>query len=177
MADAEFLIIIPSALLAAYCAIRLCSQNVDSQRRPSFHLVAWLAFGVMLGVVGLLSTLRISQSARPQIEGTISNFEVSSGRSSSSYFTVVTDQGEAVRLDCRAYGSNLQNGQRVRVQYLEEYGAVLDLEILHGPNAGWKLRESDSLSEAKFSAFAGACFAIFGLAQWAFRRHADAPQD
>jgi len=177
MGTAEFVVIVPSALLAAYCALRLCFPNFEPQRRPNLRLVAWLAFGVMLGVGGLLSTLRISHSARPQIEGTISNLEVLGGKSSSSYFTVVTDQGESVRLQSLDHTPNLENGQRVRVQYLQEYGAALSLEVLSGANAGWKFHESDSLTLAKLSAFAGACFAIFGLAQWAFRTHSDEQPD
>jgi len=176
MGTAEFFVIVPSALLAAYCALRICFQNLEPQRKPAFRLVAWLAFGVMLGVGGLLSTLRISHSVRPQIEGMISNLKVSGGKSSSSYFTVVTDQGESVRLQSLDYTPNLQDGQRVRVRYLQEYGAALNLEVLSGANAGWEFHESDSLALAKLSTFAGACFAIFGLAQWTFWRHSDAQQ-
>ncbi|HEY5331010.1 MAG TPA: hypothetical protein VIJ79_14075 [Acidobacteriaceae bacterium] len=171
MATAEFFIIVPSALLAAYCALRIWSQSLEPQRKAKYLLVAWLAFGLTLGGGGLLSTLRISYSARPQIEGTISKLNVSGGKSRSSYFTVVTDDGKSVQLESLDYTPNLQNGQRVRVQYMEEYGAALDLEVLSGANAGWKFHESDSLALAQLSAFAGACFATFGLVQWTLRKN------
>jgi hypothetical protein len=169
MGDAEFLIIVAAALLAAYCCFRVCTR-VDRRQKIGYALIAWLAFGVVLGVGGWISTIRISRSARPTVDGALLDLKQTGGRSKSSYFVLATDQGQSIHMEARYSGPKLQNGQRVHVTFLEEYGAILDLEVLSGSETGWQLHEGDDLGSARLSTWAGACAATFGVVQWFVRR-------
>jgi hypothetical protein len=54
----------------------------------------------------------------------------------------------------------------VRVQILANYNAVLDLEVLSGPNAGWRQTDNDGLRSAYIAAYAGLASSLIFAFVW-----------
>ena len=160
MATLQAFVIIASALAAAYYGLKLCGGFAPMEQKKRLRISVCLCLAVLFGVGGLVSTTRITQSARPLIQGKIVDLRQSGGKSPSSYFDLDTGNGR-IAVRCTYHGPKITDGQLASIKYLQEYGAVLDLEVLSGPNAGWQLHESDGLRASHLSMFAGAAFALF----------------
>jgi hypothetical protein len=170
MATLEFLIIVPSALLAAYFGWRLCNGMVASQPKTTAQISCALWLAVLFGLGGLISTYRISTATRPSVRGVIANLRQSGGRSPQSYFNLLTTDGQTVALQASHHGPEIQDGETVNVTYLSDYNAVLDLKVLSGKYSGWSMNGGDGLQSSHISAAAGLTFAAIALALYLQRR-------
>jgi hypothetical protein len=148
MATLQFFLIVTFGLTGACAALRLCSGPLEANRRKFYACLCWASSAIVLGAGGLISVLRISHSPRPYLEGTISSLRQYSGRSSVSYFDLRNADGSTISLRMNHHARELANGEMVRVQILANYKALLNLEVLSGPNAGWRQTDADGLRSA-----------------------------
>ena len=166
MGTLEFLVIVPSALVAAYFGLKLCSGNIEQPRKSRYWTICLVCLATVFGIGGLISVWRITTSERPVVSGTVVGLKQTHNRGAASYFRVQTSYGQQVGLRASYDGPMLQDGEEVSVRYMSDYGAVLDLEVLSGAHLHWKLHESDGLGPAHFATYAGIACGVLTLIVW-----------
>jgi len=122
--------------------------------------------GTSFLLFGLLSMYFVYRSAKPSIEGTITQLKQFHGKYPSSDFTVVSGSGQLAAIHCDYNGASLQTGERIRVRYIQYNGDLLDADILAGPAAGWHHVESEGYIWGIALALMGAAFFIGGVREW-----------
>jgi hypothetical protein len=166
MPTLQAIIIVGSALTSAYFGLKLCAGITSPREKLRVAALCGTFLASMFGIGGLISVRRITHSARPSIEGIITNLRKSGGKSPHSYFDLLTPDGRTVQLQMIYHGPEIQNGESAAATYLVEYSAVLELKIFHSQTSSWTIREGDGLKSSYYSIGAGGLLALLATAFW-----------
>jgi hypothetical protein len=156
-----------TTLIVGVCTI-IASKN---QKKSAHGKCAWQAVGIGLEAFGFLffglTTIYFSKtSIRPVITGSISELRQSGGRYPASDLTVAAASGETAKIHTHYHGEHLKLGDVVAVRYVRYDRTLLDLTILSGDEAGWRLQESDQTLWSGVLAAMGVVFGIGAIRVW-----------
>ena len=137
---------------------------------PRYRMHAVVALCLFL--YGGMTFVFIHGSAHVTVTGRIANVYRTYGRGNHfTHFQIVpANGGSAPALRANYWGDHLAEGSTATVEFLQYNQRILNLQMLSGPSASWRLQEDGGLSMAYFAMIGGVLF--LGFALWEFKTKA-----
>jgi hypothetical protein len=161
-------------IAGAVCGFSMLSEPAGRKRgllKLSTCLLLATGFGCA-STKGILFNLRA-----PTLNATGQLFDVfhHNGKNSSTDFRLRVPTGKIDALHLDSDRLRIMNGELARVTYQADSYALLHIEILDGPYAGYTADGSNGLTGAIWGLLASICIAAYGIVNWISDGNATTP--
>lgn len=118
-------------------------KRPDQTAKTQVFMLSTLGGGFLL--LGLIAATDLMFSKRVHSEGIVTRLRKTTGKNASSSFLLWQPDGSRIWLDTDYVGSNLIEGERVSVIYLDRSSEITWLQVTSGAIAGWQDTETPGL--------------------------------